>query len=509
MLCEENFSEIYDKDLSGISFSSYRICPIGAYSDQNLVKITGFAINNGIHIAYKPKHNGVVEMSSLQSPKRAQWHIRKIGEKTGGWEDYLRGATWALENCYPLTTGVSGLIEESLPIGGLFSFAAVILAFLEGLREGNGIHLEPPQELIDTAFDAEKNYVDVNERTPDQSCEVLSKKGHLLYLDCKDNDYKLIPTHTAMKPYQIAVFFSGLEHGLAGSKYNMRVDELRFGMYALQAFAGLDYGKFNDANARNVSFEIYQAYKDRLSVRCARCCEHRYTEFKCVEAGSPEQIKLYEIMGKTGGINSGRFSSAGFKGCCMALIDPSKADAIREEMERKYLTAFPETTGKYSFHLCESADGAGQRYLRYEMFDFDSGYASRLYHLTENYPKPLLEVGEKTILDCLVDDIDTAGLVDTHVVISNHKFDHHFEKWTAEKPQSFVVVDDGTSSNDTRLRAVCDVQYAIKKLELDDDMLVIAGDNVLDFSLVKFVAYARNEGTSCIMRYLSRMKRNL
>ena len=118
MLCEEKFSAIYGKDPSGISFSPYRICPIGAHSDHNLGKITGFAINKGIHIAYKPKHNGVVEMSSLQFPKRAQWHIREIGGKTGDWADYLRGATWALENRYPLTTGVSGVIEGSLPIGG-------------------------------------------------------------------------------------------------------------------------------------------------------------------------------------------------------------------------------------------------------------------------------------------------------------------------------------------------------------------------------------------------------
>ena len=75
------------------------------------------------------------------------------------------------------------------------------------------------------------------------------------------------------------------------------------------------------------------------------------------ESGAPEQIKLYEIMRETAGIYGGRFSGAGFKGCCMALIDPNKADDIREEVERKYLTAFPEMCGKYSFHLCESADG--------------------------------------------------------------------------------------------------------------------------------------------------------
>ena len=98
MRCEERFYEIYGKDPVGISFCPYRICPIGAHSDHNLGKITGLAIDKGIHIAYKPKMNGVVEMCSLQFPKRAQWHIREIGEKTGDWADYLRGATWALSN---------------------------------------------------------------------------------------------------------------------------------------------------------------------------------------------------------------------------------------------------------------------------------------------------------------------------------------------------------------------------------------------------------------------------
>ena len=362
MLCEERFHEIYGRDPEGVSFSPYRICPIGAHSDHNLGKITGLAIDKGIHIAYKPKKNGVVEMTSLQFPKRAQWHIKEIGEKTGDWADYLRGATWALSSRYPLTVGLSGVIEGSLPIGGLSSSAAVILAFLDALCSVNGIRLKP-QELINIAFDAEKNYVGVNVGTLDQSCEVLSKKGHLLYLDCKDNRYELIPANPAMKPYRIAIFFSGLEHSLAGSKYNMRVDELRAGVYALQALSGYDYGKFNEANARDVSFDIYQKYKDRLPQQWARRCEHWYTEFQRVEAGAeawrrgdleeygrlsfasgwssihnwesgaPEQIKLYEIMRETSGIYGGRFSGAGFKGCCMALIDPGKADEIREEVD--------------------------------------------------------------------------------------------------------------------------------------------------------------------------------
>lgn len=130
-----------------------------------------------------------------------------------------------------------------------------------------------------------------------------------------------------------------------------------------------------------------------------------------------------------------------------------------------------------------------------------AGYATRLYPLTENFPKPLLKVGDKTILDWLVDDIDASGKVDEYVVISNHKFAEHFEKWAGTKKQRITVVDDGTSTNETRLGAVCDIQFAIEKLNLDDDMLVIAGDNVLDFSLTRFVDYAVKKNASCIMRY--------
>ncbi|MBQ1229896.1 MAG: nucleotidyltransferase family protein [Clostridia bacterium] len=130
-----------------------------------------------------------------------------------------------------------------------------------------------------------------------------------------------------------------------------------------------------------------------------------------------------------------------------------------------------------------------------------AGYATRLYPLTENFPKPLLTVGKKTILDWLIDDIDASGLVDEYVVISNHKFAHHFDVWASGKTQKITVVDDGTSTNETRLGAVRDIQFAIETLGLDDDMLVIAGDNVLDFSLTKFIAYAREKNSSCIMRY--------
>ena len=386
MQCEEVFFQIYHGDPAAVSFAPYRICPIGAHSDHNLGKITGLAIDKGIRIAYREKQNGVIEMCSLQFAKRAQWHIREIGDKTGDWADYLRGATWALSKSHTLHAGICGVIEGSLPIGGLSSSAAVTLAFLQALCRVNEIELTA-QELIDIAYDAEKNYVGVNVGKLDQSCEVLCRKGELLYLDCADGSFERIPAPENMKPWKIAIFFSGLEHSLLGSKYNMRVDELRCGVYALQAFAGMEYGSLLQTNARQVPFSIYQQYRDKLPPQWMRRCEHWYTEFQRVEAGAeawrrgdieeygrlsfesgwssihnwqsgaPEQIRLYEIMRETDGIYGGRFSGAGFKGCCMALIDPAKEDRIRDHVTREYLRTFPEMEGKYGVFLCESADG--------------------------------------------------------------------------------------------------------------------------------------------------------
>lgn len=130
-----------------------------------------------------------------------------------------------------------------------------------------------------------------------------------------------------------------------------------------------------------------------------------------------------------------------------------------------------------------------------------AGYATRLYPLTENFPKPLLKIGEKTILDWLLEDIHTSGAVDEYIVISNHKFAHHFTDWAKGHTLPITVADDGTSTNETRLGAVCDIQFAVEQQKLDDDLLIIAGDNVLDFSLVRFINYAAEKNASCVMRY--------
>ena len=165
-----------------------------------------------------------------------------------------------------------------------------------------------------------------------------------------------------------------------------------------------------------------------------------------------------------------------------------------------------------------------------------AGYATRLGELTKNFPKPLLQIGLSTILGRMLDDIDRIPEIDEHIIITNHKFAHIFEEWAtgrvspetslrdpshrqaggplpltrprvamvsgdtlpaAHKP--ITIVDDGTETNETRLGAVCDLLFAMDKLKLDDDLLVVAADNILEFSFREFVDYAYAKGTSCIM----------
>ena len=370
-----------------MAFTPYRVCPIGAHSDHQLGKITGIAIDKGIHMAYGPKETGIIEIRSLQFNKRAQWHVASTPNvKQDDWADYLRGATIALDRRYPLRRGICAIIGGELPIGGLSSSAAVIITFLSALADMNGISLDE-KEMIQIALEAENKYVGVSCGKLDQSCEVYCRKDNLLYMDMKDDSYELIPQNPNMKPYKIAIFFSGIERTLAGSGFNMRVDECRSAAYALKAYAGMEYGKFEDTNLREVPRSVYEEFKDMLPASWHKRAEHWYTEFDRVErgaeawrrgdieefgrlcfesghssiynweTGSPELIKLYEIMTETDGIYGGRFSGAGFKGCCMAIIDPAKEKQIVKDVTQRYLEAFPGLEGKFSVHVCSSADG--------------------------------------------------------------------------------------------------------------------------------------------------------
>jgi glucose-1-phosphate thymidylyltransferase len=132
-----------------------------------------------------------------------------------------------------------------------------------------------------------------------------------------------------------------------------------------------------------------------------------------------------------------------------------------------------------------------------------AGYATRLYPLTENFPKPLLEVGGKSVLDWVMEDIDAIDQIERHVVVSNSRYLPHFKEWKEKSSYSkdIILLDDGSTENENRLGAVKDILFAIEEVGLDEDLLVLAADNLLDFSFKGFVDYFGHKQATCIMRH--------
>jgi glucose-1-phosphate thymidylyltransferase len=129
-----------------------------------------------------------------------------------------------------------------------------------------------------------------------------------------------------------------------------------------------------------------------------------------------------------------------------------------------------------------------------------AGYATRLYPLTMNTPKPLLEVGGKAIIDYIVDKINEVKAVDGIYVISNHKFASHFEKWAANKvnPVPIKVLDDGTDSDETKRGAIGDIQFVIESENINDELVIIAGDNLFTYSLEEYYDFYKSKNDDCV-----------
>ena len=134
-----------------------------------------------------------------------------------------------------------------------------------------------------------------------------------------------------------------------------------------------------------------------------------------------------------------------------------------------------------------------------------AGYATRLYPLTENFPKPLLPVGGKTIIGRVLEDLEKIEGITEYVIVSNHKFIGHFEEWRKQPEvlrltRPLTILDDGSVDNGHRLGAAKDIWFAAEKTGICDELVfVAAGDNVLDFSLSGFLNFAAKKGTSCVM----------
>ena len=129
-----------------------------------------------------------------------------------------------------------------------------------------------------------------------------------------------------------------------------------------------------------------------------------------------------------------------------------------------------------------------------------AGYATRLFPLTENFPKALLEVGKRPLLDYILDDVNEINEVDEIYLVTNAKYTPHFEKWAESKNniKPISVLNDGTYNNDDRLGAIGDILFTLKNKKVDDDVIAIAGDNLIDFKLTDFVQYAKEKNSPAI-----------
>ncbi len=373
-------------------FSPYRVCPLGAHVDHQHGLVTGFAFNKGVDLWFTPTEDGSVHLLSETFEGEVNFNVTQPSQvKEGMWGDYARGAKYALKKRFALKYGIEGVIKGSLPIGGLSSSAAVLIAYVMAFAKANDITLSK-MEIIKIASEAEREYIGLTNGILDQACITLGEKDALLFLDTDTEQYRIIRKNPRMPEFELAIIFSGLTRSLVSSDYNLRVAECKTAAWNMMAYTGMPLRPLDKTYLRDIPKETFDLTKEKMPPRFARRAEHYYSEYKRVrkgvtawetgnlelfgklsfescessiknyECGSEELIAIYNIMKQTDGIYGGRFSGAGFKGACIALVDPKKKDQIREQITTEYLRMFPEYEQSFEIHFCQTDDGA--RYQR-------------------------------------------------------------------------------------------------------------------------------------------------
>lgn len=379
-------------------FSPYRVCPLGAHVDHQHGIVTGFAIDKGVDLWFNVREDAKVNLKSLSFDGEVHIDLNKRTEiREYMWGDYARGAKYALKKRFELTRGIDGLLKGSLPVGGLSSSAAVLIAYVMAFAKANGIKLQP-FEVVQIASEAEREYIGLNNGILDQACIALGRKDELLFLDCDSNDYRHIKfggaknnqeAAEADKPaFEIGIFFSGLTRSLVNSDYNLRVYECKTAAWNMLAYQNQPLKTFDKTFLRDIPKETFESTRDMMPHRFAKRAEHFYSEYRRVrqgvtawetgnlqlfgklifdscessihnyECGSPELISIYSILRSLPGVYGGRFSGAGFKGAVIALVDPKHKEKVEKELTEKYLAEFPEYETTFQIHWVKPHDGA-------------------------------------------------------------------------------------------------------------------------------------------------------
>lgn len=369
-------------------YSPYRVCPLGAHVDHQHGLVTGFAINKGVDLWFNVREDSLVKLTSLSFEGEVEFDLAKRSEvREKHWGDYARGAKYALKKRFDLTHGIEGVIKGSLPVGGLSSSAAVLIAYVMAFAKANGITLQP-FEVVQIASEAEREYIGLNNGILDQACIALGKKDGLLFLDCDTNDYRIIRRNPKMPEFVIGIFFSGLTRSLVNSDYNLRVYECKTAAWNMLAYHNQPLKTFDKTFLRDIPKETFDNTRDMMPLRFARRAEHFYSEYRRVrqgvtawetgnlqlfgklsfdscessihnyECGSPELISIYNIIRPMQGVYGGRFSGAGFKGAVIAIVDPKYSESIEKELTEQYLNEYPEYSETFKVYWVKPDNGA-------------------------------------------------------------------------------------------------------------------------------------------------------
>lgn len=369
-------------------YAPYRVCPLGAHVDHQHGLVTGFAINKGVDLWFNPTDDGHVRLRSSDFDGDVDFDIRRRAQiKDGTWGDYARGAKYALSKRFELKYGIEGEIKGSLPVGGLSSSAAVLIAYVMAFAKANDIALKPFEVAL-IASEAEREYIGLNNGLLDQACIALGRKDGLLFLDCDSNDYRIIRKNPDMPDFEIGIFFSGLTRNLVNSDYNLRVFECKVAAWNMLAYTDQPLKEFGKTFLRDIPKETFEKTRDLMPSRFTRRAEHFYSEYRRVrqgvtawetgnmqlfgklsfdscessihnyECGSPELIAIYRIIRNLDGVYGGRFSGAGFKGAVIALVNPQYKDSIEKELTKQYLEEFPEYEKTFKVFWVKPDDGA-------------------------------------------------------------------------------------------------------------------------------------------------------
>lgn len=369
-------------------FSPYRVCPIGAHVDHQHGLVTGFAINKGVDLWFNVREDSQVNLTSNSFEGDVHLDLSTRSEvREKHWGDYARGAKYALKKRFELTRGIDGVLQGSLPVGGLSSSAAVLIAYVMAFAKANGIMLQP-FEVAQIASEAEREYIGLNNGLLDQACIALGQKDGLLFLDCDTNDWRIIKRNPKMPDFEIGIFFSGLTRSLVNSDYNLRVSECKTAVWNMLAYQNQPLKPFEKTFLRDIPKTVFDSTRDLMPLRFAKRAEHFYSEYRRVrqgvtawesgniqlfgklsfdscessihnyECGSPELISIYNIMRPLPGVYGGRFSGAGFKGAVIALVDPRYKDSIEQELTRQYLEIYPEYTDTFKVFWVKPDNGA-------------------------------------------------------------------------------------------------------------------------------------------------------